>query len=81
MQLEKTAFGGHAKKSTVTPTDPRVQMVGLLAQPEKGLVRPDDVAELQLWSSWRLLVNASCQGGLNQPRKTEKNWEIHAIFG
>ena len=39
----------------LTPTDPRVLMVGLLAQPEKGLVRPDDVAELQLWSSWRIV--------------------------
>ena len=30
-----------------------------MAQPEKGLVRPDDVAELHFWSSWRLLANAS----------------------
>ena len=41
------------------PTDPRVLMVGLLAQPKKGLVGPDDVAELPLWS---LLAKASSQG-------------------
>ena len=44
------------------PTDPRVLMVGLLAQLEKGLVGPDDVAEMHLWSSWRLLASASSQG-------------------
>ena len=43
----------------LNPTDPHVLMVGLLAQPEEGLVGPDDVAELHFWSSWRLLANAS----------------------
>ena len=33
----------------LTPTGPHVLMVGLLAQPEEGLVGPDDVAELQFW--------------------------------
>ena len=41
------------------PTDPRVLTVGLLAPLEKGLVGPDDVAELQHWSSWRLLAHPS----------------------
>ena len=54
-------------------TDPRVLMVGLFAQPEKGLVGPDDVAELRLWSSWRLLANASSQWWHNQPRKLRKS--------
>ena len=54
------------------PTDPRVLMVGLLAQPEKGLVGPDDVAELQLWSSLRLLANASSEGR-QSTTKTEEN--------
>ena len=29
------------RKSTLTPTDPCVLIVGLLAQPEEGLFRPD----------------------------------------
>ena len=45
-------------------------MVGLLAQPEEGLVGPSDVAELHLWSSWRLFANASSQGH-NQPRESK----------
>ena len=47
-------------------TDLRVLMLGLLVQPEKGLVQPNVMAELHLWSSWRLLANASSQGD-NQP--------------
>ena len=44
------------------PTDPRVLMVGLLAQPEKGLVRPDDVAGV-------CLPTASSQGDTNNNRE------------
>ena len=50
-------------------------MVGLLAQPEKGLVGPGDVAELYLWS-WRLLANASSQGDTTN----HENCEIHEIY-
>ena len=61
MHAPKVARKTCAKTSVrhgLTPTDPCVLMVGLLAQPERGLVRPDDVAELHFWSSWRLLANA-----------------------
>ena len=36
-----------------TQTDPRVLMLGLLAQSEKVLIGPNDAAELHLWSCWR----------------------------
>ena len=45
-------------------------LVGLLMQPQQGLVRRDDVAELHLWSSCRLLANASLQSD-KQPRKLQ----------
>ena len=63
----------------LTPTDPCVLMVGLLAQPEKGLVGPDDVAELQLWSSWRLLANASSQCGRRREHATKQEHEAHLV--
>ena len=61
----------------LTPTDPRVLMVGLLAQPEKGLVGPDDVAELQFWSSSRLLANASSQWVRRREHATKQEHEAH----
>ena len=60
-----------------TSTYPHVLMVG---QVEKGLVRPDAVAELHLWSTWRLLANASSQGD-NQPRtlRTQCNLQVKRL--
>ena len=67
---ETLKLSGTGEKSTLTPTDPCVLMVGLLAQREEGLVEPGDVAEQQFRSSWRLLAHSSSQEG-NQPRKQE----------
>ena len=41
------------------------KLIGLLVQPKKRLVGPDDVAELHSWSSGRLLANVSSQWDKN----------------
>ena len=58
------------------PTDRRVLMVGLLVQPEND-VGPDDVAELHLWSSWRLHANAPSQWDKN-PETVVKNVKLNS---
>ena len=63
----------------LTPTDPRVLMVGLLAQPEQALVGPDDVAELQFWSSSRLLANASSKSVRRREHATKHEHEAHLV--
>ena len=61
------------------PNRSRVLMVGLLAQPEKGLVGPDDVAELQFWSSSRLLANASSQWVRRREHATKQEQKAHLV--
>ena len=63
----------------LTPTDPRVLMVWLLAQPEKGLVRPDDVAELHFWSNWRLLAHSSSQWDENHETVQNRNLSVKQV--
>ena len=63
----------------LTPTYPRVLMVGLLPQPEEVLVGPDDVAELQFWSSLRLLANASSQCVRSREHATQHESEARLM--
>ena len=64
-----------------TPTDPRVLMVGLLAQPEKVLVGPDDVAELQFWSSSRLLASASSPRVIGREHESNNKNMVQILRG
>ena len=56
-------------------------MVGLLAQPEEGLVRPDDVAELFCWSSWRLLDNASSPWVIGREHESNNKNMVQILRG
>ena len=61
----------------LTPTAPRVMMVGLLAQPEEGLVRPDDVAELHFW----MLANASSPWVIGREHESNNKNMVQILRG